>query len=155
MCTLQVDSPQHRLLWSFVRDEVQTVDPVRNVKRTKVVLHDDIISSFFYQLEGTTAGLLRVAENHISGALRWTKLSLLSNNQLRAAFESVATRAWASTRQPDPAAGLFDLVFGLLASKYLKSRQKTWRQLNGWLPKAEAAQRAGIRATAKRVAEDD
>jgi hypothetical protein len=144
-------SSQHMLLWAFVQNELQTMDPIRLVKRTRVVLFDFALE-FFYSMESLSSELLSVAQKQPCYAIKWTKVALLSNKHLRHRFQHASDQALQRIALTMPDDEL-DLAFVAIVSKYLRSKQKTWRSMKGWLPKSEASQRAALRGQ-KRASDD-
>lgn len=148
----KADSEAYRLLWALVLKVVREETPALNVTRSYVVLHDSVVTDYFYALEGACSAMLEQvragARALLHKAPQRVKQAIHACDALRVRWQMVcATCLPASTIRKSPAVKEETVTqcHAAVIDKYLRSRVKTWRTKEGWCVNSEGSFRASIR----------
>jgi hypothetical protein len=145
-----LDDQAVNVLHTLEDHEKVTFDPARQVKRTSIILKSAFLEGFCYLLEGALDTLFSEEAASTTTGLTYVRESIVYNNHLHTAWKGCI--AALDTEDVNLAKNVLDLLFVRFVATYLRSRQKSWRVMRGWIPQKVAALRASLRPKAETAA---
>lgn len=133
---------------------VETVDLSRNVRRRRIIVEPSFVFTFGFYLEGACIELFSEFKNSASLSLFWVRQNILMSPCLRRKWiegcKSNETEIFGIGRVDGVTDDDRTSLFNTFVSYYLRSRQKTFCQVNELLPQPSATLRGSLRTVSKK-----